>query len=230
MNDSEVKALTRLKPQEVADYLENHPDFFIGKDDLLLEMNLPHQRGEAISLVERQIALLRESNTDYRRRFEYLSETAKENERLFEQIRKLVLVVLESRDLEQLLEAIADSLNHEFNIERHSLILFSEKNINLPVRTEPVDLATKVLGNVPEKGKPVYGQFEDEQLKFLFPEQEKDIGSVAIIPLAYSLNEPQQLGVLALASKEPEHFQNGMGNLFTEYLGDVLSRMLVLHM
>ena len=229
MNDSEVKALTGLKPQEVADYLEQHPDFFIGKDDLLLKLTLPHQRGEAISLVERQIALLREGNMDYRRRLTYLSETAKDNERLFERMRKLVLMLLESRDLEQLLEAIADSLNHEFKIEQHTLILFSEKPMSLPVRIEHVDVATKALGNILEKGKPACGQFEDDELKFLFPEQAEGIGSVAVIPLTYSLNEPQQLGVLALASKDPEHFQEGMGSLFTGYIGDVLSRMLALH-
>ena len=229
MNDSEVKAQTGLKPQEVADYLEQHPDFFIGKDDLLLKLTLPHQRGEAISLVERQIALLREGNMDYRRRLAYLSETAKDNERLFERMRKLVLMLLESRDLEQLLEAIADSLNHEFKIELHSLILFSERPMSLPVRIEHVDVATKALGNILEKGKPVCGQFEGDELKFLFPVQDEDIGSVAIIPLTYSLNEPQQLGVLTLASKDPEHFQEGMGSLFTGYIGDVLSRMLTLH-
>ena len=229
MSDNGVKVQTGLKPQEVADYLKKHPDFFIGRDDLLLELILPHQRGEAISLVERQIALLREGNMDYRRRLSFLSETAKDNERLFERMRKLVLVLLESRDLEQLTEAIADSLNHEFRIERHSLILFREKPVNLPVRIEPVDVATKTLGNILEKGKPVCGQLEDEQLRFLFPEQEEGIGSVAIIPLTYSMNEPQQLGVLALASKDPEHFQEGMGSLFTGYIGDVLSRMLAIH-
>ena len=229
MSESEVKAQTELKPQEVANYLENHPDFFIGKDDLLLKLTLPHQRGEAISLVERQIALLREANMDYRRRLTYLGETAKDNERLFERMRKLVLMLLESRDLEQLLEAIADSLNHEFKIELHSLILFSEKPMSLPVRIEHVDVAIKALGNTLEKGKPACGQFEDEELKFLFPEQDDVIGSVAIIPLTYSLNDPQQLGVLALASKDPEHFQDGMGSLFTGYIGDVLSRMLALH-
>lgn len=233
MNESEVKAQTelkpQLKPQEVADYLEQHPDFFTGKDDLLLKLTLPHRRGEAVSLVERQIALLREGNVDYRHRLACLSETAKDNERLFERMRKLVLMLLESRDLEQLLETIADSLSHEFNIELHSLILFSEKPMNLPVRIEHLDVATRALGKLLEKSKPECGQFEDEELGFLFPEQEKGIGSVAVIPLIYSLNEPQQLGVLALASKDPEHFQEGVGSLFTGYIGDVLSRMLAMH-
>ena len=229
MSETEVQAQTGLKPQDVAEYLENHPDFFVGRDDLLLELTLPHQRGNAISLVERQVALLREGNMDYHRRLVYLSETAKENERLFEQMRKLVLMLLESRDLEQLIETVTDNLNHEFNIELHSLILFSEKPMSLPVRIEHIDVATKALGNIIKKGKPVCGQFKDEPIKFLFPVQGDTIGSTAIIPLNYSLNDPQQLGVLALASKDPEHFQEGMGSLFIGYLGDVLSRMLVLH-
>ena len=230
VNDSEVKAQTELKPQDVAGFLEQNPEFFVGRDDLLLGMTLPHQRGDTISLVERQMALLREGNINYRSRLDGLSETAKENERLFEQMRKLVLALLESRDLEQLLETITDSLNHEFNIEFHSLILFSEQPLNLPVRVESVDAATLALGAIVSKNKPVCGQFTHEQLRFLFAEREESVGSSAIIPLSYSLNNPQQLGVLALASKDSRHFHEGVGALFVGYLGDVLSRVLAHHM
>ena len=98
--------------------------------------------------------------------------------------------------------------------------------MSLPVRIEHVDVATAALGEVIGKGVAVSGRFSEEQVEFLFPEQADDVGSVAIIPLAYTLNDPAQLGVLALASKDPEHFRAGMGHLFINYLGDVLSRVL----
>ncbi|OED44396.1 hypothetical protein ACH42_07670 [Endozoicomonas sp. (ex Bugula neritina AB1)] len=218
-----------LNPEEVAEFLKNNSDFFVNRDDLLLTLTLPHQRGDTISLVERQIALLRERNLDYRHHLNNLSVTAHDNEQTFQRMRQLVLALLESRDLDQVIEVMHDSLAHDFAIDIHSLVLFSEKPMSLPVRVEHVDVATATLGDMVSKGKAISGRFSDEQVAFLFPEQTDDVGSVAIIPLSYALNDPTQLGVLALASKDPKHFQAGMGTEFIQYLGDVLSRVLVQH-
>ena len=73
-----------LAPAQVTDYLLENPDFFVGRDDLLLKLKLPHQRGNTISLVERQVALLRERAMDYRRQLAHLTENARDNERLFD--------------------------------------------------------------------------------------------------------------------------------------------------
>ena len=215
-----------LKPRQIADYLKEHPDFFVGRDELLLDLKLPHQRGDAISLVERQVALLRERALDYRHQLVRLAENAKENEKLFERMRLLVLSLLESKDLEQLVEVISDSLNHEFGIEFHSLILFSEKPMSLPVRIEHTDVVVEALGSIMTSGKAICGQVTQAELDFLFQEQGGNVGSVAIAPLNYALSEPQQLGVLALGSKDKDHFKASMGTLFISYLGDVLSRIL----
>lgn len=225
MNDSEVKVQTELKPQDVAEFLQKHPDFFVGRDELLRNLTLPHQRGSTISLVERQIALLREQNVNFRHRLTYLTDNARKNEKLFNKIRQLVLTLLESKDLEQLIETITDSLSHEFNVKFHTLILFQDKPLSLPVRVEHIDIAAAELGGYLAKDKPVCGQFSESHLNFLFPGNE-GVGSAAIIPLIYSLNNPSQLGVLALGSDDPEQFQDGIGQLFISYLGDVLSRCL----
>lgn len=215
-----------LKPGQVADFLREHPDFFVGRDDLLLDLTLPHQRGDAISLVERQVALLRERALDYRHQLVRLADNAKANEKLFERMRLLVLALLESRDLEQLVEVIGDSLNHEFGIEFHSLILFSDQPMNLPVRIEHTDVVVEALGSIMTSGKAICGQVTQAELDFLFQEQADNVGSVAIAPLSYALSEPQQLGVLALGSQDKHHFKASMGTLFISYLGDILSRVL----
>ncbi|WP_257282703.1 DUF484 family protein [Endozoicomonas sp. SESOKO1] len=217
---------TALNPGQVADYLRTHPDFFVGRDDLLLDLTLPHQRGDAISLVERQVALLRERALDYRHQLARLADNARENEKLFERMRLLVLSLLESKDLEQLVEVIGDSLNHEFGIEFHSLILFREKPMNLPVRVEHTDVVVEALGSIMTSGKAICGQVTQAELDFLFQEQAGNVGSVAIAPLSYAFSEPQQLGVLALGSQDKHHFKASMGTLFISYLGDILSRVL----
>lgn len=215
-----------LKPGQVADYLKEHPDFFVGRDDLLLDLKLPHQRGNAISLVERQVALLRERAMDYQHQLARLSENANENEKLFERMRLLVLSLLESQELEQMVDVIGDSLNHDFGIEFHSLILFSEIPMSFSVRVEHMDVVVEALGSIMTSGKAICGQVAQAELEFLFQEQAESIGSVAIAPLIYAFNEPHQLGVLALGSKDKNYFKASMGTLFISYLSDVLSRIL----
>ena len=221
---------TVLAPAQVTDYLLENPDFFVGRDDLLLKLKLPHQRGNTISLVERQVALLRERAMDYRRQLAHLTENARDNERLFERLRLLVLSLLDCNDLVQLVDVISDSLNHEFGIEFQSLILFDQQSLNLPVRSVSVRQAINALGSIMISGKAICGQVTEDKLDFLFQEQAQQVCSVAVIPLNYPLGEPRQLGVLAIGSRDKRHFRASMGTVFISYLGEVLSRILARHL
>ena len=50
-----------LHAQDIAQYLSDHPDFFVEYPELLAAIQLPHpHNGQAISLVERQSLMLRE--------------------------------------------------------------------------------------------------------------------------------------------------------------------------
>ena len=75
----------------VVAYLKDHPAFFIDQDDLLAQLRIPHLRGSSISLVERQVAVLRERNIDMRNRLTHLMDVARDNDRLFEKTRRLVM-------------------------------------------------------------------------------------------------------------------------------------------
>ena len=57
-----------LDSETVAAYLRLHPEFFIDHDELIPELRIPHQRGDTVSLVERQVKLLRERNIEMRQR------------------------------------------------------------------------------------------------------------------------------------------------------------------
>lgn len=216
--------------EQVVKFLKQNPDFFCERDELLLRLSIPHKRGSAISLVERQMTLLREHNHELRRRLGKLVDVARDNDRLFERTRKLVLNLMESKDLEQATEALEDSLAHDFEIDFHSLILFTKSPSGLPIREESSEKAEEILGDLlkgdkdkqPSGQKVVCGRLRDEELKFLFPEYHLEVGSVALAPL----NFPENVGVLALGSIDENHFRSTMGSMFVGYLGDVTSRVL----
>src|SRR5690625_5729921 len=78
----------KLTADAVADYLKNHPGFFQARDDLLLSLELTHPHGgAAISLLERQVSILRERNMAMRERLASLVDNARRNDRLFDQTR-----------------------------------------------------------------------------------------------------------------------------------------------
>ena len=50
-----------MTEQDIADYLKNHPDFFIHRPELLQQLTIPHSHEDGtISLVEAQLAQQRE--------------------------------------------------------------------------------------------------------------------------------------------------------------------------
>lgn len=50
----------QLTEAQVAEFLQQHPDFFTRNAKLLEKLHVPHETGRAVSLVERQTSVLRE--------------------------------------------------------------------------------------------------------------------------------------------------------------------------
>jgi uncharacterized protein YigA (DUF484 family) len=69
-----------ISENDVASYLKNHPEFFKRNAGLLGDISLPHVQGNAVSLVERQVAVLRERSMSTRRKLSELMEHAKDND------------------------------------------------------------------------------------------------------------------------------------------------------
>ena len=169
--------------EAVAAYLRAHPEFFVDHDELIPELRIPHQPGTAVSLVERQVKLLRAGS------------------------------------LEEVVSAVEDSLRHEFQVPYVSLILFSEAT--LPVgRCVSTAEAKQNIGGLLEGGKTICGVLRPHELSFLFGEDGPSVGSAAVVSL------DDQLGVLAIGSRDPQHYKSSLGTLFLGYIAEVLARVL----
>jgi len=79
-----------------------------------------------VSLVERQLRLLRERNHELRSRLAQLMDIARDNDRLFERTRRLIVALLDADSLEDLVATVEDSLRHDFQVPFVSLLLFSD--------------------------------------------------------------------------------------------------------
>ena len=94
---------TQRKPEFVEDgvseeavhhYLENNPDFFERHGGLLNSLRLPHVTGGTVSLVERQVSMLRQRDLKLERKLKDLLEVARANDALAAKIHELALGLL----------------------------------------------------------------------------------------------------------------------------------------
>jgi uncharacterized protein YigA (DUF484 family) len=213
---------------QVAKYLRKHPDFFVKQPGLLADLRLPHESGGAISLVERQVSILRERNMDMRHRLSKLLDNARDNDRLFDKTKRLVLALLEGKTLADTVDSLYYSFEHEFEIHYTTLILFGDAAV-LPsskARVESLSQAREHIAQVLKSSRPLCGVLTDKEVRYLFPDHANNVGSIALVPLMHG----NTFGVLAIANRDSNHYRSSMGTLFLSYIGEVLNRQLPRHL
>jgi len=216
--------IAQLNEREVAAFLRTHPDFFDHFPNLLSELSLPHESGKAVSLVERQVALLRERNIDMRKRLNQLVHSANQNDQLFEKIRSLTLALMDAASLEDIDEVLHHKLAVQFSADQlmcyltHPVARLSGQHL---VYAAQLPLPHLILNE-----EPTCGVLRAEEFSELFPQAEGKRGSAAIVRLSPTREHPDMNGVLAIGSFDLDRFTPEMGTLFVCYIGDVVSRVL----
>ena len=207
-------------PKSVAAYLRDNPDFFERHADLLLELSVPHDGGAgAVSLVERQIELLRRRNEEMRRTLEEYVANARASDELAGKLNRLVTRLLACRDPGERVRALPGNLREIFSLDFVRLLLFDadpDDYADVPglAATPREDLMAEGLSAVLKANAPRCGRFSSEQREFLFGKAAGKVASAALAPLGHR----GKLGLLALGSRDPDHYHRGKS---TEFLGRV---------
>jgi hypothetical protein len=213
-----------INAEQVAEFLRNNPDFFVQHQHLLADMHLPHDAGGAVSLVERQVEILRERNIDMRHRHSELVEVARENDLLFEKTKSLILNIVAADNLDELANAVQVALKEEFQADVSALTLFSPAHEKLlsRARVVPLQEAQQSIKGILSSSRAICGTLRPQEMSFLFPEQTRQIGSAAVAPLGNG----ELVGVLAVGSYDPNYYRANMGTMFLTYVGDILNVVL----
>jgi uncharacterized protein YigA (DUF484 family) len=218
-----------LTEDAVHDYLETNPDFFENHGDLLSSLRLPHVSGAAVSLVERQVSVLRQKDLKLERKLKELIDVARVNDALGTKMHQLTLHLLAASGISETLEAIEAALRTGFNADLSVLVLFGDpdafKDVKVgrffkPVKRETESLkafATFLKGNGPR-----CGQVRDSQRDFLFGKGTDEVGSAALVPLG----KKSEIGFLAIGSADADRFHPGMSMDFLSRLGDLVAEAL----
>ncbi len=220
MSKSGGTSAAELTAQEVAAYLRENPDFFRLNADLLLELRVPHSSGAgAVSLVERQLDLLRRRNEELRRTLEEYIENARSSDELAQKFNRLVTQLLSCPHPVERLRSLPAQLKEIFALDFVRLLLFDASpeqcaGVTDLSATAREDVMAEGLSGVLKANAPRCGHYSDKQREFLFGDQAPEVASAALTPLGQRGN----LGLLALGSRDPYHYHRAKS---TEFLGRV---------
>ena len=206
----------------VVDYLSNNPDFFINHEDLLAQITVPHDSGQAVSLVERQVQVLRDQLDGCSSQLKDLVEIARDNETLTERIHQLTLSLIGATTFDEVITALQDGLFDYFQADAVEVRLFSAGELdNDGVPNEKQGVLGK-LKEFLDTGRPVCGKLDDKQLEYIFGPLAESTKSTAIIPIHHN----DTYGILAIGSRSEDRFAPGKGTLFLGRLGEMVSRCM----
>jgi len=232
MTTREARGLTATETEEesVSAYLQHNPEFFERHQALLARLRLPHVRGgSTISLVERQIEVLREKHAALEGKLAELVKVARGNDAIAEKLHRFTRRLLASRSQSDAVAAVEASLREDFDAFHSVLVLIGDDVDASPqrfVRTvRPDDPNLKSFETLFSSGKPRCGQTRDSQREFLFGTDANDIGSIALVPLG----DKGTIGLLAIGSTDRDRFHPGMSTEFLARMGELIADALRPH-
>lgn len=214
----------------IAEYLRKHRDFFVLHPELLTDLVIPHESGKAVSLVERQVLLLRDENRQLKSRFRELVTIARENEELSRRMHRLTLRLVEAGNCAQVLSNLEQSVRDDFSADALTVRIFATPATAADAnRAEFVGRDSPLAGmfaDVIKQRKPFCGRLKHNQHAALFGTSagmsSDDYGSAAVLPLFGKTWE----GVLGIASNDPRRYHPEMGIDLLAHLGDIVSLIL----
>src|SRR5262245_45491134 len=111
-----------MKPEEVATYLKQHPEFFEDYAEALSEIYIAHPHGgRAISISERQILTLRDRTRQLEGKLREVIQFGEENDAIGEKVHRISLALLAAQDIRSVLNTVYLSLREDFAVPHVAL-------------------------------------------------------------------------------------------------------------
>jgi uncharacterized protein YigA (DUF484 family) len=206
-----------MKSEQVAAYLQEHPEFFEQYADLLADIYIPHPHGgRAIPISERQILTLREKNRAFESKLKELIEFGEENDAIGERLHRLAVALIGARDFDGVLHDLYFNLREDFAVPHVALRLWpsdpgSDREEFREAGEDPRTFCESLAG-------PYCVGHAMFDTATWFCENSARLRSFAYVPLKGA----DVIGLLVLASEDPQRFYPEMGTLYLKRLADMV--------
>ena len=218
--------------EAVGRYLEQTPDYFLRHPELLGALAVPHlDTGRAVSLVERQVRVLRDRHDQIAHQLQELIGFARDNDQLGERVQRFALAMIESDSIDDVLDTAQDMLRQEFSLDGVAVRLTGNPRPSCPrqefVAPDDAMLDGLLTSLAARNGQPLCGAaHEAATLEALFGTAAAGTRSTAVI----GLTRHALRGVLVLASRDPQRFRADMGTVYLVRLGELLMAGVARHL
>ena len=223
MTTSQVSTADTPADAPIAEYLRQQPDFFVRNEALLASLRLPHPHsGATVSLVERQVDVLREKSQSLEARLTEFMQVARANDVLVGRIHRFTRRLLAAEGRQNVISQIELSLREDFELPNAVLVVFGLGALDLTANrflslVERKDPGLAQFDSLFASGKPRCGPLRDAQREFLFGADSGGIASAALVPLGGK----DAFGLLAIGSHDRDHFNPAMSTEFLARMGDL---------
>ncbi len=205
-----------MRAEDVAQYLQDHPQFFEDNAEMLAQINLPHPHGgRTISLSERQLLTLRERVKELEKKLQELLTYAKENDALQLQMHQFNCTLFGPHDRGTLQNLVIHNMRDIFAVPHVALHLWKD---------EPP--SPEVLAFADQHQHPVCTHHPVHDTLPWFGDAAEHLHSFAYLPLRA---HGQTIGLLVLASEDKQRFYPEMGTLFLQRIAETLGSAFHLH-
>lgn len=212
-----------MKADDVARYLQDHPQFFEDYHDLLAHLYVPHPHGgRAISITERQILTLREKAKLLELKLAELLRFGEDNDVISTRVHALSIALMTAGSFDAVMVALREQLSEGFSVPHTALRLWNSVLTRDGEVFEPVEERIRVFAN--EARQPYCGPVNDLGVAAWFGESAPVVQSMALVPLR---RESRVVGLLALGANDAARFVPDMGTLYLERIGELLGAALI---
>ncbi|HET9403934.1 MAG TPA: DUF484 family protein [Burkholderiales bacterium] len=214
-----------MKPEEVAAWLKEHPEFFEQYAELMSEITIPHPHGgRAIPISERQTLTLREKSRQLEAKLRELIQFGEENDAIGEKVHRMSAALLAASDIPGVLNSVYLNLREDFAVPHVALRVWRTSNhAGLPEFKPVSDAAREFAAGL---ANPHCGAHAVADTAGLFGEAAAHLRSFSYVPL----RDSETFGLLALASEDPQRFYPEMGTLYLKRLGELVGAAMARHL
>ncbi|MBL8477601.1 MAG: DUF484 family protein [Methyloversatilis sp.] len=212
-----------MRADDIARYLQDHPQFFEDYHDLLAQLYVPHPHGgRTISITERQILTLREKAKALELKLAELLRFGEDNDLISTRVHALSVALLTAGSFDALMNVLREQLADAFAVPQLALRLWNSVLTRDSDVFAPVEERIRVFAN--DAKHPYCGPGNDLGVVAWFGDAAPSVQSIALIPLR---RESRIVGLLALGSDDADRFVPDMGTLYLERIGELLGASLI---
>lgn len=213
----------------VSDFLRKNTHFFEANANLLTELFLPSPHGSGtISLAERQQLAQRDKIRMLEVKLADLISFAEENDATSKKIHALTLKLLANHSFAGLVELTKEAMQSDFDVSNTVIRIWLKSARNDLLHDEAFTAVDDAFSDWVLTLKEPYCGIRPVTAGNLLTD---DLQSFAIIPLHKSIPSALQpaFGVLILGSDQAQRFKAGMGTMYLERIGELVSAEILNH-